>query len=119
MRFLFLICLRHIQSQPISIQIQLILPTCLLKYCRNIPRILNSPQIDIASTLLDSVANELGGAGFTLGADNGGLFFLAGFVDDKGGALGFLLSDLFGFDCGGEFWREGKVLREIGSVCHY
>jgi hypothetical protein len=35
---------------------------------------------------------------------------LAGFVDDEGGALGFLLRDLLGFDGGGEFWGEGEVL---------
>lgn len=38
---------------------------------------------------------------------------MAGFVDDECGALGFLLSYLFGFDCGGEFGREGKVLGEV------
>jgi len=38
------------------------------------------------------------------------LFLLAGFVDDEGGALGFLLGDLFGFDGGGEFGGEGEVL---------
>jgi hypothetical protein len=45
-----------------------------------------------------------------LGADDHGLFLLPGFVDDESGALGFLLGNLFGFDCGGEFRREGKVL---------
>jgi len=38
------------------------------------------------------------------------LFLLAGFVDDEGGALGFLLGDLLGFDGGGEFGGEGEVL---------
>jgi len=38
------------------------------------------------------------------------LFFLTSFVDDEGGALGFLLGDLLGFDGGGEFGGEGEVL---------
>jgi hypothetical protein len=38
------------------------------------------------------------------------LLLLTGFVDNKGGSLRFLLCDLLGFDCGGEFGREGKVL---------
>ena len=114
MRFLLLIRLRNIQPQPISIQIQLILPAGILQNRRNIPRILNPPQINIASTFLDSVADEFGGAGFTLRADDGSLFFLAGFVDDEAGALGFLLGYLFGFDCGGEFGGEGEVLRGRG-----
>ena len=101
MLFLLLISLRNIQPQPISIQIQLILPARILQNASNIPRVLNPPQIDIASALLDGVADEFGGAGFTLGAYDGGLFFLAGFVDDEGGALGFLLGNLFGFDGGG------------------
>jgi hypothetical protein len=45
-----------------------------------------------------------------LGADYRGLFFLAGFVDDEGGALGFLLGYLFGFYGGCEFGGEGEVL---------
>lgn len=57
MRFLILIRLRNIQPQPIRIQIQLILPTSLLQYLRNIPRILNPPQIDITPALLDGVTD--------------------------------------------------------------
>jgi len=40
------------------------------------------------------------------------LLFLAGFVDNEGGALGFLLGDLLGFDGGGKFGGEGEVLEE-------
>ena len=116
MRFLLLIRLRNIQPQPISIQIQLILPARILQNRRNIPRVFNPPQIDVASALLDGVADEFGGAGFTLGADDCGLFFLAGFVDDEGGALGFLVGYLFGFDGGGEFGGEGEVLVGNGGV---
>jgi hypothetical protein len=38
------------------------------------------------------------------------LLFLPGLVNDEGGTLGVLLSDLLGFDGGGELRREGKVL---------
>jgi len=38
------------------------------------------------------------------------LFLLTGFVDNEGGALGFLLGDLLGFDGGGEFGGEGEML---------
>jgi hypothetical protein len=38
------------------------------------------------------------------------LLFLSRFVDDEGGALGFLLSDLLGFDGGGELGGEREVL---------
>ena len=110
MRFLILISLRNIQPQPIRIQIQLILPARILQDSCNIPRVFNPPQIDVASALLDGVTYEFGGAGFTLCAHDRGLFFLAGFVDDEGGALGFLLGYLFGFDGGGEFGGEGEVL---------
>ncbi len=44
------------------------------------------------------------------------MFLLAGFVDDEGGALGFLLGDLLGFDGGGEFGGEGEVLLAGGLV---
>jgi hypothetical protein len=45
-----------------------------------------------------------------LSADYHGLLLLAGFVDNEGSALCFLLSDLLGFDSGCEFGREGEVL---------
>ena len=109
-RFLILISLRNIQPQSISIKIQLILPTRLLKNRRNIPCVLDSSEIYITPALLDGVTDELCGAGFTLGADDGGLFFLAGFIDNEGGPLGFLLCYLFGFYCGGKFGGEGEVL---------
>ena len=105
-----LIRLTHIQPQPIRIQVQLILPTCLLQDLRDIPRVFDPPQIHVAPALLDCVSDELGRASFTLRAHDGSLFLLAGFVNDEGGALGFLLGDLLGFDCGGEFGREGEVL---------
>jgi hypothetical protein len=38
------------------------------------------------------------------------LLLLSGLVDDEGGALGFLLGDLLGFDGGRKFGGEGEVL---------
>ena len=101
--------LHNIQPQPGRIQIHLIL--ALLQNLRNIPCILKLPQINIRPRFLDRVTDELGRAGLTLGSHNGSLFLLAGFVDDEGGALGFLLGDLLGFDDGGEFGGEGEVLQ--------
>lgn len=101
--------MRHIQSQHARVQEHLI--PALLQYTRHILRIVKLPQVNICSALLDGLTNQLGTACFTLGADDGGLLLLAGFVDDKGGTLGVLLRDLLGFDCGGEFGGEGEVLR--------
>jgi hypothetical protein len=44
------------------------------------------------------------------------LLLLAGFVDDEGGALGFLLGNLLGFDGGGELGGEGEVLKYVSLV---
>jgi hypothetical protein len=44
------------------------------------------------------------------------LLLLAGFVDNEGGTLGFLLRDLLGFDGGGEFGGEGEVLRDVNTL---
>ena len=108
-----LIRLRNVEPQSIRIQIQFILPSRFLKDLSNVPRILNPPEIHVASALLDGVTNQFCGTGFTLGADDGGLFFLTGFVDDEGCALSFLLGDLLGFNCGGELGGEGEVLRFV------
>lgn len=98
----------HIQAQSSAVQIHLILAP--LQDLRNGPRVLELPEIDVTPALLDSFADELCRASFTLCADDRGLFLLAGFVDDEGGALGFLLRYLLGFDGGGEFRGEGEVL---------
>jgi len=82
----------------------------MLQNTRDILCILKLPQINVTSALLDGLTNQLGGTGLTLGADDGGLLLLAGFVDHEGGALGFLLGDLLGFDGGGEFGGECEVL---------
>ena len=110
MPLLVLVSLLHVEPQPVRIQIQLVLPSTLLQNLRNIPRVLDPPEIHITARFLDGVTDEFGGASFSLGAHDGGLLFLASFVDDEGGALGFLLGDLFGFDGGGEFGGEGEVL---------
>ena len=115
-RLLLLISLRNIQPQPIRIQIQLIPSTRILQNTRNLSGIFDPPQIHIAAALLDGVTDQLGRASLTLGAHHSGLFFLAGFVDDEGGALGFLLGDLLGFHGGGEFGGEGEVLEMMLSA---
>ena len=100
--------LTDIQPQPLSIQIHLIAAT--LQDTRNVLRIVELSQINVTSALLDRVTYELGGASLTLRTHDRGLFFLSGFVDDEGGALGFLLRDLLGFDCGCELGGEGELL---------
>lgn len=78
----------------------------MLQNRRDILCILELSQVNVTSALLDGLTNQLCGTGLTLGADDSGLLFLAGFVDYEGGALGFLLRDLLGFDGGGEFGGE-------------
>jgi hypothetical protein len=96
--------LRHVQAQPGGIQIDLVLT--LLQDLSHALRVLELPQVDIGSRLLNGLTDELCGSSFTLGANDGGLLLLAGFVDDEGGPLGFLLGDLLGFYGGGEFGGE-------------
>lgn len=106
MRLLILVSLRDIEPQAICIQIQLVLSARLLQDRCDVPGVLNPSQVHITSALLDGVANELRRASFTLGSYNCSLLLLARFVHDEGSPLGFLLGDLFGFDCCGEFGRE-------------
>jgi hypothetical protein len=101
--------LRHVQPQARRIQIDLV--AALLKELRNDSGVLEFSQANVASALLDGIADELRGAGFTLGADDRGLLFLAGLVDDESCPLSFLLGNLLGFDGSGEFRGEGKLLR--------
>lgn len=107
---LILVVLRlaNVETQTLRIQIHLVLGV-LQNLCDAL-RVVELPQIDVGPRLLDGVTNELGGSGLTLGADNGGLLLLAGLVDDEGGALGVLLSDLLGFDGGGELGGESEML---------
>lgn len=104
--------LGDVETQALGIQVHLVLRV--LQDLRNVLGVLELPQVDVGAGLLDGVTDELGGTCLTLGADDGGLLLLAGLVDDESSALGFLLSDLLGFDGGGELGGESKVLR--GSV---
>jgi hypothetical protein len=97
-----------VQAKTLGIKVDLVV--ALLQDGGNVSGILEFTQLNVTAALLDGVTNQLGGTGFTLGANDHGLLLLAGLVDDEGGALGFLLGDLLGFDCGGELGREGKVL---------
>jgi hypothetical protein len=81
-----------------------------LQDLRNGSRVLDSLQINIGSTFLDGVSNQLGRSCFTLGSDDHGLFLLACFINNEGSALGFLLGYLFGFNSCREFGGESKVL---------
>ena len=72
-------------------------------------------QVDVRSALLDGVTDQLGGASLTLGSDDHGLLFLPGLVNDEGGTLGILLSNLLSFDSSGELGRESEVLNHLVS----
>ena len=100
-----------VQTKTPAVEVDLV--CALLQNLCDIPCVLELPEINVTPALLDGVTNQLGGAGLTLGADDGGLLLLAGFVDDEGGTLGLLLCDLFGFDCGGELGGEGEVLKMV------
>lgn len=97
-----------VQPEPLRVKVDLVV--ALLQYTRHRLGILKLPQIDVRPALLDRVTDELSGTSLTLRADDVGLLLLSRFVDDEGGALGFLLRDLLGFDRGGEFRGEGKLL---------
>jgi hypothetical protein len=100
--------LANVQTKTLAVKVDLI--AALLQDLGNVPRVLKLPQVNVRPALLDGVTNQLGGAGLTLCADNGGLLLLAGLVDYEGSALGFLLGDLLGFDCGGKLGGESEVL---------
>lgn len=99
-----------VQAQTLSIKVELVPATRFLQDLRNISGVLDTSELDVTLTLLDGVTDKFGRAGFTLGSDDGGLFLLAGLVDEESGSLCFLLGDLFGFDGSGEFGGECKVL---------
>lgn len=110
MFFLLAAVLHNIQAQPIGVKEKFIPATVLLEDCRYAAGSLDLLEFNVGLGLLNGVTNELSRAGFSLGSDNHGLFLLTGFVDDEGGALGFLLGNLFGFHSRGELRREGQVL---------
>lgn len=99
-----------VQAQALGVQVQLVLAAALLQDLGNVARVLDLPKLDVTLALLDRVSNQLGGAGLTLGTDNESLLLLAGLVDQESRPLGFLLSNLLGFDGGREFGGEGQML---------
>jgi hypothetical protein len=107
---LLLICggLADVQTKALAVEVDLI--AALLQNLCNVPGVLKLPQVNVTPALLDRVTDQLGRACLTLCAHDGGLLLLAGFVDDEGGALRFLLGDLLGLDCGCELGGEGEVL---------
>ena len=105
--------LTDVQTEALAIKVDLI--AALLQNLCNIPLVLEFSQVNITPALLDSVSNQLGGTGLTLCADDGGLLLLAGFVDNEGGALSFLLCDLLGFYCSCELGGEGEMLGSVSG----
>jgi hypothetical protein len=103
--------LADIQTETPAVKVDLV--CALLQNLCNVPCVLELPEINVTPALLDGVTNQLGGAGLTLGANDGGLLLLAGFVDNESSTLGLLLCDLLGFDCGGKLGGEGEVLRMV------
>lgn len=97
-----------VKTKTLSIEVDLVV--ALLEDGSDVSGVLELTQLNVTAALLDGITNQLGGTGFTLSADNHGLLLLAGLVDDEGSTLCFLLGYLLGFDCGGKFGREGKVL---------
>nr|POF13470.1 hypothetical protein CFP56_02493 [Quercus suber] len=96
--------LADVQAEPLRVEVHFVV--ALLQNAGNRPCVLELAQVNVRSTLLDRVTDELGRSGFTLGAHDHGLLFLPGLVHHERGTLGFLLSDLLGFDGGREFGRE-------------
>jgi hypothetical protein len=115
LRPLLLITLRlgNVKTQTVRVQVDLV--ARVLQNLGNIPGVLKLSEINVRAALLDGVTNQLGRAGLTLRADDGGLLLLAGLVDDEGGALGFLLGDLLGFNGSGKFGGEGEVLGYVSK----
>lgn len=100
----------HVQPQTLRVQIHLVLAAVLLQDRCDVSGVLDLPQFDVALALLDRVSDQFRRSGLTLGADDECLLLLAGLVDQERSPLGLLLSDLLGFDSGGEFGGEGQML---------
>ena len=103
--------LADVQTKTLAVKVDLI--AALLQDLCDIPCVLKLPEVDVTPALLDGVTNQLGGAGLTLGANDGSLLLLTGLVNDESGTLGLLLCDLLGFYGGGELGREGEVLSMV------
>jgi len=94
------------------LRVQVDLVAALLQDAGDVARVLELAQIDVGARLLDRVTDQLGRARFTLRPHDVRLLLLSRLVDDEGGALRLLLRDLLGFNSGGEFGGEGKLLLE-------
>lgn len=101
-----------IQAQALSVKVQLVLAR-FLKDLSNVASVFDATKFDVTLALLDGVTNELGGSGFTLGANDCRLLLLSGLVDHESGSLGVLLGHLLGFDGSGEFRGESEVLSSV------
>lgn len=97
-----------VKTETLGVEVDLVV--ALLKDGCNGLGVVELTQVDVRPALLDGVTDELGRTSLTLGSDDHGLLLLPGLVNDEGGTLSILLSNLLGFDSGGELGREGKVL---------
>ena len=97
-----------VETETLGVEVDLVV--ALLENRGNRLGVVELTQVDVRSALLDGVTDELGRTGLTLGSDDHGLLLLPGLVNNESGTLCILLSNLLGFDSGGELGREGKVL---------
>ena len=97
-----------VEAKTLGVEVDLVV--ALLEDCGNGLGVVELTQVDVRPALLDGVTDELGRTSLTLGSDDHGLLLLPGLVNDEGGTLSVLLSNLLGFNSGGELGREGKVL---------
>lgn len=97
-----------VETKTLGVEVDLVV--ALLEDLGNGLGVVELTQVDVRPALLDGVTDELGRTSLTLGSDDHGLLLLPGLVNDEGGTLSILLSNLLGFDSGGELGREGKVL---------
>ena len=105
-----------IQAQAFRVQIQLIPTTCFLQNLCNSTSILYTSQVDITSTLLDSITNKLSRFCLTICSNNSSLFLLTSFVYNESRSLSFLLCDLFSLNSSCKLGGEVKMLNtEISS----
>lgn len=89
-----------VKTKTLGVEVDLVV--ALLEDLGNGLGVVELTQVDVRSALLDGVTDQLGRTSLTLGSDNHGLLFLPGLVNDEGGTLGVLLSNLLGFDSSGE-----------------
>jgi hypothetical protein len=97
-----------VETKTLSVEVDLVVT--LLEDTGNSLGVVELTQINVRPALLDGITDQLCGASLTLSSDHHGLLFLPGLVNDEGGTLGVLLSNLLGFDSGSELGRESKVL---------